>query len=82
MKELSLHAHTTGPNPYKVAFVLEVLKLPYKTVIWDFGDGQSGVKGPELTKLNPNGRVPVLCMSHSQPGHLSRKRILTLNRGC
>jgi len=60
MKPLTLHAHNTGPNPYKVAIVLEALKLPYEVKIWEFGDGENGVKGPVFTKINENGRVPAL----------------------
>ncbi|KAL8697668.1 MAG: hypothetical protein Q9201_007015 [Fulgogasparrea decipioides] len=60
MKPLIHHAHSRGPNPFKVAIVLENLKLPYEARLWDLGDGENGVKGPHLTKLNENGRVPVL----------------------
>ncbi|KAH7467617.1 hypothetical protein FOMA001_g15237 [Fusarium oxysporum f. sp. matthiolae] len=28
IKPLILHAHTTGPNPFKVAILLEVLNIP------------------------------------------------------
>lgn len=60
MKLLMLHAHSTGPNPYKVAVVLEALKLPYNVTMWEFGDGEHGVKGPVFAKINENGRVPAL----------------------
>ncbi|KAL9579190.1 MAG: hypothetical protein Q9212_005245, partial [Teloschistes hypoglaucus] len=60
MKTLIHHGHSTGPNPFKVAVLLELLKLPYETRLWDLGDGENGIKGPHLTKLNENGRVPVL----------------------
>lgn len=60
MKPLTLHAHSTGPNPYKVAIVLEALKLPYEVKMWEFGDSENGVKGPVFTKINENGRVPAL----------------------
>lgn len=60
MKPFTLHAHSTGPNPYKVAIVLEALKLPYDVKMWEFGDGENGVKGPVFTKINENGRVPAL----------------------
>lgn len=55
MKTLQLHAHKTGPNPYKVAILLEALDLPYQVKLWEFGDGKDGVKSPSFLKLNPNG---------------------------
>ncbi|KAL9041837.1 MAG: hypothetical protein Q9214_003969 [Letrouitia sp. 1 TL-2023] len=60
MKPLVLHAHTSGPNPYKVGIVLESLKIPYEVKLWEFGDGENGLKGPVFTKINENGRVPAL----------------------
>ncbi|KAJ4291787.1 hypothetical protein N0V90_009682 [Kalmusia sp. IMI 367209] len=60
LKPLLLHAHTTGPNPYKVAIALELLHLPYTVKLWDFGAAPNGVKGPAFTAINPNGRVPAL----------------------
>ena len=60
LKPLVLHAHSTGPNPYKVALVLEKLGLAYTVKLWDFSASSSGVKGPEFTAINPNGRVPAL----------------------
>ncbi len=73
MQPLILHAHGTGPNPYKVAIALEMLGLPYDVYLWQFGDAKNGVKGElfvtytsprliylpgaEFTKINPNGRV-------------------------
>ena len=58
LKPLVLHAHGTGPNPYKIALALEYLGLPYEVKLWQFGDAQNGVKGPEFLKINQNGRVP------------------------
>lgn len=60
LKPLTLHAHSTGPNPYKVALVLEALNLAYEVKLWDFSSTSAGVKGPEFTAINPNGRVPAL----------------------
>ena len=60
LKPLLLHAHSTGPNPYKVAIALEYLSLPYEVKLWDFSDGPDGVKGTTFLKINPNGRVPAL----------------------
>ena len=60
MKTLILHAHLNGPNPKKAAIVMEILKVPYHTKLWEFGDGDNGAKGPIFTKINENGRVPAL----------------------
>ncbi|KAL4995907.1 glutathione S-transferase [Aspergillus recurvatus] len=60
IKPLTLHAHSTGPNPYKVAIVLEALKLPYTVKLWTFASDDHGVKGPRFLAINPNGRVPAL----------------------
>ncbi|KAF4420088.1 hypothetical protein F53441_14400 [Fusarium austroafricanum] len=60
IKPLTLHAHTTGPNPFKVAILLEFLNIPYNVKLWQFGDAPNGVKGPNFLRINPNGRVPAL----------------------
>ena len=60
IKPLILHAHGTGPNPYKIAAALEFLSLPYTVKLWQFGDAPNGVKGPAFTAINENGRVPAL----------------------
>lgn len=60
LRPLILHAHSTGPNPYKVAILLEALNIAYTTKLWDFSATSAGVKGPEFTSINPNGRVPAL----------------------
>ena len=60
LRPLILHAHSTGPNPYKVAIALEALNLAYTVKLWDFSATSAGVKGPEFTAINPNGRVPAL----------------------
>ncbi|SPJ74171.1 related to Glutathione S-transferase II [Fusarium torulosum] len=60
IKPLILHAHLTGPNPFKVAILLEALNLPYNVKLWEFGEGSNGVKGPNFLAINPNGRVPAL----------------------
>lgn len=59
-KPLVLHAHNTGPNPYKIAVALELLDLPYEVKLWQFGDADNGVKGKQFLKINQNGRVPAL----------------------
>ncbi|KAI9684380.1 MAG: glutathione S- transferase, nitrogen catabolite repression regulator [Trizodia sp. TS-e1964] len=51
---ITLYSHASGPNPWKVAIVLEELALAYETKFVDFKD----IKGPEYTAINPNGRVP------------------------
>jgi glutathione S-transferase len=60
LKPLILHAHATGPNPFKPAIVLEALSLPYTVKLWDFGPAANGVKGPAFLKITENGRVPAI----------------------
>ncbi|KAJ4256244.1 hypothetical protein NW762_009324 [Fusarium torreyae] len=60
LKPLVLHAHGTGPNPFKVAMLLEALSIPYEVKLWQFGDGPGGVKSAEFLGINPNGRLPAL----------------------
>lgn len=61
IKPLILHAHTTGPNPIKIAIALEKLKLPYEVKLWEFGDNsENGLKGAKFLAINENGRVPAL----------------------
>ncbi|KAI0659289.1 glutathione S-transferase C-terminal-like protein [Cubamyces menziesii] len=51
-----------GPNPIKVAIVLEELGLEYDVVPISTQKGEQ--KNPEYLKLNPNGRTPTL-VDHS-----------------
>jgi len=61
IKPLVLHAHTTGPNPIKIAMALEYLHIPYTVKLWEFGDDpEKGVKGSAFLKINENGRVPAV----------------------
>lgn len=62
--QFTLYSHAGGPNPWKVAIVLEELGLAdkTKTVFLDFASKQH--KAPDFTKYNPNGRVPAL-VDHS-----------------
>ncbi|CAG8241309.1 unnamed protein product [Penicillium salamii] len=61
IKPLILHAHSSGPNPVKVAMALEALHVPYEVKQWDFGDNPTnGVKGATFLKINENGRVPAI----------------------
>lgn len=45
-----------GPNPPKVAILLEELGLPYEVTPTEFSD----VKKPEYLAINPNGRLPAI----------------------
>lgn len=45
-----------GPNPWKVAIILEELGLKYDTKIMDFTE----LKKDPFEKINPNGRVPAI----------------------
>ncbi len=53
---ITLHAHQSGPNPWKVVMVLEELGVPYTIKYEDFGT----IKAAPYTELNPNGRVPAI----------------------
>lgn len=53
---LKLYSHAGGPNPWKVAIVLNELNLPYETIVKDFSE----LKNSTFEDLNPNGRVPAL----------------------
>ncbi|OBT97551.1 glutathione S- transferase, nitrogen catabolite repression regulator [Pseudogymnoascus verrucosus] len=56
-EEITLISHTAfGPNPWKVAIVLEELKLPYKTHILKSDE----LKLPEYERISPNGKVPAI----------------------
>jgi glutathione S-transferase len=56
LQKLILHGHSQGPNPWKVAIILEELGLPYEHLLCDFADAK---KEPFIS-LNPNGRYPAL----------------------
>ena len=45
-----------GPNPPKVAILVEELGLPHEIIPVSFGD----VKKPDFLKINPNGRMPAI----------------------
>lgn len=45
-----------GPNPWKVAIVLEELGVPYETQLMDFSE----LKKDPFESINPNGRVPAI----------------------
>lgn len=52
-KPITLYSHKNGPNPWRVAIILEELGLPYESKFLSMPDG---VKGKEYTAINPNGR--------------------------
>ncbi|KAK5127749.1 hypothetical protein LTR08_004209 [Meristemomyces frigidus] len=60
LKPLILHAHGSGPNPFKIAIALEILSIPYEVKLWQFGPAANGVKGPAFLAINENGRVPAV----------------------
>lgn len=56
--QFTLYSHVWAPNGWKVAYVLNELALPYKTVYLDFHSGEH--KAPKFLEVNPNGRIPAL----------------------
>ncbi|KAJ5674764.1 glutathione S-transferase Ure2-like protein [Penicillium maclennaniae] len=56
MKPIVLYGHHAGPNPRKVAMVLEELGVPYIHKLMDFTE----LKKPAYEAINPNGRVPAI----------------------
>ncbi|KAH8148828.1 uncharacterized protein LAJ45_07171 [Morchella importuna] len=58
---LTLYSHRSGPNPYKVAIILDELSLPYNTVFVEMDGSQ---KASPYIDLCPNGRMPAL-VDHS-----------------
>lgn len=68
MSGIDLYIHDgPGPNPPKVAILLEELGLPYNIKPLSFGTGPGTVKDPEYVKLCPNGRVPTI-IDHNKGG--------------
>jgi glutathione S-transferase len=61
--QFTLYSHAGGPNGFKVVYVLEALKLSYKSVYLDFGKQEQ--KALDFVKLNPNGRIPALVDHHN-----------------
>lgn len=53
LKPIHLYSHKGGPNPWKVAIILEELGVPYKTTF-------PSVKEEPFLSVNPNGRVPAI----------------------
>jgi glutathione S-transferase len=56
IKSITLWGHTGGPNPWKVAMVLEELNVPYKIKFLELPE----MKQPAYEKININGRVPAI----------------------
>ncbi|KAF4954833.1 hypothetical protein FSARC_12009 [Fusarium sarcochroum] len=56
LKPITLWAHNSGPNAWKVAIVLEELDVPYIVRFIDFPD----MKKEPFVSINPNGRVPAI----------------------
>jgi glutathione S-transferase len=55
-KPIKLYYHASGPNPSKVAIILEELGVPYETQNVDFKE----IKQEPFINVNPNGRVPAI----------------------
>ena len=49
--------------------ILNELDLTYRTVLLDFGTGQSGMRTTYFESINPNARIPAL-VDHSVAGIL------------
>lgn len=60
-EQFTLYSHALGPNPWKVAMILEELGLTYHTVFVEFAD----VKSVPYTNLCPNGRLPTIVDHHN-----------------
>ncbi|THH21379.1 hypothetical protein EUX98_g8394 [Antrodiella citrinella] len=56
-KHFTLYSYATGPNGWKVTYLLNELGLDYET---KFLNTKEEYKSPEYLKLNPNGRLPTL----------------------
>jgi len=57
-KHFTLYSHSSGPNGWKIAIVLEELGLSYETIYLRFDKREQ--KAPDFTKYNPNGRIPAI----------------------
>ncbi|KAM0441259.1 hypothetical protein ACHAPT_000566 [Fusarium lateritium] len=56
MQPIVLYSHQYGPNPWKVALIMEELGIPYETRFVSFTD----IKKEPYLSLNPNGRLPTI----------------------
>lgn len=55
LKPIKLYG-AVGPNPPKIAIILQELHLPFEVVKIPYND----VKNPEYVAINPNGRLPAI----------------------
>ncbi|ORY84626.1 glutathione S-transferase [Leucosporidium creatinivorum] len=60
--QFTIYSHASGPNGWRVVYVLKALSLTYRTIYLDFTKGEH--KSAEYLSLNPNGRIPTL-IDHS-----------------
>lgn len=56
MLPITLWSHAIGPNPWKVATILEELEIPYNTKMINF----AAAKEEPFLSINPNGRLPAI----------------------
>ncbi|TVY35372.1 Glutathione S-transferase-like protein [Lachnellula subtilissima] len=56
VKPITLYSHAKGPNPWKVAIILEELNIPYEPKFLDVVE----MKKEPYLKICPNGRVPTI----------------------
>ncbi|KAL8278807.1 hypothetical protein RQP46_008876 [Phenoliferia psychrophenolica] len=56
--QFTLYTHSSGPNGWKIVYILKALGLSYDPIYLDFNKGEQ--KGPEHVSKNPNGRIPTL----------------------
>ncbi|OJJ99822.1 hypothetical protein ASPACDRAFT_52420 [Aspergillus aculeatus ATCC 16872] len=56
LKPIILHGHQGGPNPWKVAMILEELEIPFEHKYVPFDT----IKKEPFISINPNGRVPAI----------------------
>jgi len=56
LKPILLYSHAGGPNPKKVAILLEELSIPYNAKVMDMSE----IKKEPYISVNPNGRVPAI----------------------
>ena len=53
------------PNGYKISVALEELEIPYNVHVVNLQAGDQ--KKPEFLAMNPNGRIPVICLLYTSP---------------
>lgn len=55
-KPIKLYSHAGGPNPWKVAIIMNELNIPYHSELMEF----ENLKKEPFESINPNGRVPAI----------------------